>query len=308
MYCSNCGKPVADDAKFCKYCGHDFSNDELGEEIVEPTKENIDSPNASFSEIQPANSNINENISENNAVTKPALDGENKPTLDELSSEKKQIDNELSGEKKLSRRQRFKKQREIEDARSIENYTVTDSMVEEAPYLDKSRIEIKPIGTLKGLKAKEIAYVVGALVVMILVAVTLAVIRYNKKANDDTMSWLVILGYFLFFVIFFALGFGVDRFYNLMTLNELAVRRITIKKYGWKMQPLVLQDGRVASLDILGECDMCNGENKGTYHIEWQNDTLIAVCNYNRKHIYRIDLSDIVEAKETTDESSNSED
>ena len=301
MYCSRCGKQVPDDAHYCRYCGYDFST----EESTLPCDDSIDNVTNMETDTDTATQDSTPNTVDNVAehVDTTAIPPAN---LSNEANEDVNIEGTLS--RRQSRRKRIKKQREIEDARSLERYTVRDDMVDEARVLPSDRLVFTGKGKLSMLKAKEIIYIVLSALVMIGVGVGIYFIKANTEPKEDAMSGLVILGYMLFFVLFFALAVGVDRVYNLLTLNELESRRITLKKYGFRMEPLTLKNGMVYSLSISGECDECNAENKGTYNIEWQGDELIAVCCYNRAHLYRIDKDDILGEDTESGESESRED
>jgi len=193
------------------------------------------------------------------------------------------------------RRRRRKGEREIEDKRQLEKYTIKKENAVSAPFIDESRIQLIKKGKIRKLKAVEITSIVIAGLVMALSAIVLGVIKAGNRGEDEAMTWLVIATYMLFFAIFLSLAFGIDRLYNLLTLNELNVRKITVKKFGWAMRPLVLRGEDVYAVEIIGECELCEEGVKGTYHVERVGDSLIAVCGFNREHIFRIDEKKLTE-------------
>lgn len=285
MFCSKCGKELKDGVKFCKYCGYNLEEETLG------------------------------SIDNNNDAEKiVATDGENgdslrRSTQEGVDTEKSEItkNDGLEGAKDIcvdsavdptpkKRRRRRKGEREIEDKRQLEKYTIKEESASIAPFIDESRIKLIKKGKIGKLKAIEIVSVVIAGLVMILSAIVLGVIKADNRGEDEAMTWLVIATYILFFAIFLALAFGIDRLYNLLTLNELNVRKMTVKKYGWAMRPLILRGGDVYAVEIAGECELCEEGSKGTYHIERVGDSLIAVCGFNREHIFRIDEKALTES------------
>lgn len=283
MYCSKCGKELKDGVKFCKYCGYNLEE----EDLCSLGKEDA-----------------------GNGVT---ADGENGVLLDQSVNEDAYKENaespENSGAEGVKeaeregfadaapkrRRRRRKGEREIEDKRQLEKYTIKEENAVSAPLIDESRIQLIKKGKIRKLKAVEITSIVIAGLVMALSAIVLGVIKAGNRGEDEAMTWLVIATYTLFFAIFLSLAFGIDRLYNLLTLNELNVRKITVKKFGWAMRPLVLRGEDVYAVEIIGECELCEEGVKGTYHVERVGDSLIAVCGFNREHIFRIDEKKLTE-------------
>ncbi len=256
MYCSKCGKELKDGVKFCKYCGYNLEE----EDLCSLGKEDA-----------------------GNGVT---ADGENGVLLDQSVKEDAYKENaespENSGAEGVKeaecegsadaapkrRRRRRKGEREIEDKRQLEKYTIKEENAVSAPLIDESRIQLIKKGKIRKLKAVEITSIVIAGLVMALSAIVLGVIKAGNRGEDEAMTWLVIATYMLFFAIFLSLAFGIDRLYNLLTLNELNVRKITVKKFGWAMRPLVLRGEDVYAVEIIGECELCEEGVKGTYHVE----------------------------------------
>lgn len=283
MYCSKCGKELKDGVKFCKYCGYNLEE----EELCSLGKEDA-----------------------GNGVT---ADGENGVLLDQSVKEDaykenaespensgaegvKEAEREGSADAAPKRRRRRRKgEREIEDKRQLEKYMIKEENAVSAPLIDESRIQLIKKGKIRKLKAVEITSIVIAGLVMALSAIVLGVIKAGNRGEDEAMTWLVIATYMLFFAIFLSLAFGIDRLYNLLTLNELNVRKITVKKFGWAMRPLVLRGEDVYAVEIIGECELCEEGVKGTYHVERVGDSLIAVCGFNREHIFRIDEKKLTE-------------
>ncbi len=283
MYCSKCGKELKDGVKFCKYCGYNLEEEELCSLGKEDAGNGVtaDGENGAL-----LNQSIKEDASKEN-VESP-----------ENSSAEGVKAAEYGGSADVvpkRRRRRRKGEREIEDKRQLEKYTIKEENAVSAPLIDESRIQLIKKGKIRKLKAVEITSIVIAGLVMALSAIVLGVIKAGNRGEDEAMTWLVIATYMLFFAIFLSLAFGIDRLYNLLTLNELNVRKITVKKFGWAMRPLVLRGEDVYAVEIIGECELCEEGVKGTYHVERVGDSLIAVCGFNREHIFRIDEKKLTE-------------
>lgn len=283
MYCSKCGKELKDGVKFCKYCGYNLEEEELCSLGKEDAGNGVtaDGENGVL-----LDQSVKEDAYKENAESPENSDAEGV----------KDAESEGSADAAPKRRRRRRKgEREIEDKRQLEKYTIKKENAVSAPFIDESRIQLIKKGKIRKLKAVEITSIVIAGLVMALSAIVLGVIKAGNRGEDEAMTWLVIATYMLFFAIFLSLAFGIDRLYNLLTLNELNVRKITVKKFGWAMRPLVLRGEDVYAVEIIGECELCEEGVKGTYHVERVGDSLIAVCGFNREHIFRIDEKKLTE-------------
>lgn len=283
MYCSKCGKELKDGVKFCKYCGYNLEEEELCSLGKEDAGNGVtaDGENGVLLDQSVKEDAYKENAeSPENSGAEGVKEAEREGSADAASKR---------------RRRRRKGEREIEDKRQLEKYTIKEENAVSAPLIDESRIQLIKKGKIRKLKAVEITSIVIAGLVMALSAIVLGVIKAGNRGEDEAMTWLVIATYMLFFAIFLSLAFGIDRLYNLLTLNELNVRKITVKKFGWAMRPLVLRGEDVYAVEIIGECELCEEGVKGTYHVERVGDSLIAVCGFNREHIFRIDEKKLTE-------------
>ncbi len=283
MYCSKCGKELKDGVKFCKYCGYNLEEEDLCSLGKEDAGNGVtaDGENGAL-----LDQSVKEDAYKENAES-PENSG---------AEGVKEAEREGSADAAPKRRRRRRKgEREIEDKRQLEKYTIKEENAVSAPLIDESRIQLIKKGKIRKLKAVEITSIVIAGLVMALSAIVLGVIKAGNRGEDEAMTWLVIATYMLFFAIFLSLAFGIDRLYNLLTLNELNVRKITVKKFGWAMRPLVLRGEDVYAVEIIGECELCEEGVKGTYHVERVGDSLIAVCGFNREHIFRIDEKKLTE-------------
>ena len=283
MYCSKCGKELKDGVKFCKYCGYNLEEEELCSLGKEDAEKEVTSDGENGALL---NQSIKEDASKEN-VESPENSGAEGVKAAEYGGSADVVPKR--------RRRRRKGEREIEDKRQLETYTIKEEKAVSAPFIDESRIQLIKKGKIRKLKAVEITSIVIAGLVMALSAIVLGVIKAGNRGEDEAMTWLVIATYMLFFAIFLSLAFGIDRLYNLLTLNELNVRKITVKKFGWAMRPLVLRGEDVYAVEIIGECELCEEGVKGTYHVERVGDSLIAVCGFNREHIFRIDEKKLTE-------------
>lgn len=145
-------------------------------------------------------------------------------------------------------------------------------------------IKIKSKGTRTSIIARSYALIVGMLIVIIAATVCIFVVKAHDMSPVIGMTVIMIL----VFTLFIALIFLVEALFKIKQLNALSDRQIVIPRYSMKKLPLFEIGGYVFEMDIDKVCPECDGEIKGDIHIEKIHNTLVAICNYNRKHFYRI--------------------
>lgn len=145
-------------------------------------------------------------------------------------------------------------------------------------------IKIKSKGTRTSIIARSYALIIAMLIVIIAAAVCIFVVKSNDLSPVIGMTIIMLL----VFTLFIALIFLVEALFKIKQLGALSDRQIVIPKYSMKKLPLFELGGYVFEMDIDKVCPECDEEIKGDIHIEKIHDTLVAICNYNRKHFYRI--------------------
>lgn len=145
-------------------------------------------------------------------------------------------------------------------------------------------IKIKSKGTRTSIIARSYALIIAMLIVIIAAAVCIFVVKSHDLSPVIGMTVIMLL----VFTLFIALIFLVEALFKIKQLGALSDRQIVIPRYSMKKLPLFELGGYVFEMDIDKVCPECDGEIKGDIHIEKIHDTLVAICNYNRKHFYRI--------------------
>lgn len=149
---------------------------------------------------------------------------------------------------------------------------------------DYDDIKIKSKGTRTSIIARCYVLIVAMLIVIIAAAVSIVVVKGQDISPVIGMTVIMIL----VFTLFIALIFLVEALFKIKQLSALSDRQIVIPRYSMKKLPLFELGGYVFEMDIDKVCPECDGEIKGDIHIEKIHGTLVAICNYNRKHFYRI--------------------
>lgn len=172
-------------------------------------------------------------------------------------------------------------QNEIEESKVVLSEKDLSGALGEWNYDD---IKIKTKGTKTGIIARSYALIASMLLLIIASAVCVFVVKSQELSPVIGMTIIMVL----VFTLFIALIFLVESLFKIKQLSALSDRQIVIPRYSMKKLPLFEIGGYVFEMDIDKICPECDGEIKGDIHIEKIHDTLVAICNYNRKHFYRI--------------------
>lgn len=172
-------------------------------------------------------------------------------------------------------------QNEIEESKVVLSEKDLSGALGEWNYDD---IKIKTKGTKTGIIARSYALIASMLLLIIASAVCVFVVKSQELSPVIGMTIIMVL----VFTLFIALIFLVESLFIIKQLSALSDRQIVIPRYSMKKLPLFEIGGYVFEMDIDKICPECDGEIKGDIHIEKIHDTLVAICNYNRKHFYRI--------------------
>lgn len=172
-------------------------------------------------------------------------------------------------------------QNAIEEAKVVISEKDLSGALGEWNYDD---IKIKTKGTKTGIIARSYALIAAMLLLIIASAICVFVVKSQELSPVIGMTIIMVL----VFTLFIALIFLVESLFKIKQLSALSDRQIVIPRYSMKKLPLFEIGGYVFEMDIDKICPECDGEIKGDIHIEKIHDTLVAICNYNRKHFYRI--------------------
>lgn len=172
-------------------------------------------------------------------------------------------------------------QNEIEESKVVISEKDLSGALGEWNYDD---IKIKTKGTKTGIIARSYALIATMLLLIIASAVCVFVVKSQELSPVIGMTIIMIL----VFTLFIALIFLVESLFKIKQISALSDRQIVIPRYSMKKLPLFEIGGYVFEMDIDKICPECDGDIKGDIHIEKIHDTLVAICNYNRKHFYRI--------------------
>lgn len=172
-------------------------------------------------------------------------------------------------------------QNEIEESKVVLSEKDLSGALGEWNYDD---IKIKTKGTKTGIIARSYALIASMLLLIIASAVCVFVVKSQELSPVIGMTIIMLI----VFTLFIALIFLVESLFIIKQLSALSDRQIVIPRYSMKKLPLFEIGGYVFEMDIDKICPECDGEIKGDIHIEKIHDTLVAICNYNRKHFYRI--------------------
>lgn len=175
--------------------------------------------------------------------------------------------------------------KQLEDKLQEEKTVIKEDDILKADYWDTDKLKYVKVGEKSSLRMKNVI----VMAVSVILAIGLFALAIVMKTLDINSYVAFIILFISILAMFFALAVTVEKYFNINALNNLKERQVIIRRYGLKKPAEFLIDKYVFRLDILGECNKCEGEIIGDLHIERIENKLVVVCNINRKHIWTID-------------------
>lgn len=179
--------------------------------------------------------------------------------------------------------------RQAEDMLQESKTIVACEDMDSAIELDYSLIKVKRKGELFSLRLRSVFV---AIIAFICSGAGLAMAFLLKGVDGN--QWLLFTGIFGgILIIFLGLAVAVERLNLISIYGSLKEQVITVPKYGLRKTPMFLLGGFVFTMDTDCECPTCKLERgekdvKGDLHVELILGRAVAVCNFNRKHIFNI--------------------
>ena len=128
-----------------------------------------------------------------------------------------------------------------------------------------------------------------------LCCITVIALRQYTELLDglDTIGTaIVLLGAFL---LLFGNGASVaNSAYYLAKLNALKKQGVGVSKINYGKNPTAVYAGRVYEVAVAEGCPAC--ATPTAMHIEQVQDMLVAVCNADRNHLYKLDKARVINA------------
>lgn len=128
-----------------------------------------------------------------------------------------------------------------------------------------------------------------------LCCITVIALRQYTELLDglDTIGTaIVLLGAFL---LLFGNGASVaNSAYYLAKLNALKKQGVGVSKINYGKNPTAVYAGRVYEVAVAEGCPACASPT--AMHIEQVQDMLVAVCNADRNHLYKLDKARVINA------------
>lgn len=122
----------------------------------------------------------------------------------------------------------------------------------------------------------------------------IAIRQYTKLLDGlDTLGTaIVLLGAFL---LLFGNGASVaNSSYFIARLNALKKQGLGVSKINYGKNPTAVYAGNVYEVSVSDTCPKC--EQPTAMHIEQVQDMLVAVCNADRNHLFRLDKAFVLNA------------
>ncbi len=178
---------------------------------------------------------------------------------------------------------------------------------ETAELLEKSYIHAEDVSktqvtelrvTYRGKLSEEFARAgikVGVSALLMIACVVVIALRQYTELMDglDTIGTaIVLLGAFL--LLFGNGASAANSAYYLSKLNGLKKQGVGVSKINYGKNPTAVYAGGVYEVAVAQACPAC--EVPAAMHIEQVQDMLVAVCNADRNHLYKLDKARVINA------------
>ena len=178
---------------------------------------------------------------------------------------------------------------------------------ETAELLEKSYIHAEDVSktqvtelrvTYRGKLSEEFARAgikVGVSALLMIACVVVIALRQYTELMDglDTIGTaIVLLGAFL--LLFGNGASAANSAYYLSKLNGLKKQGVGVSKINYGKNPTAVYAGGVYEVAVAQACPAC--EVPTAMHIEQVQDMLVAVCNADRNHLYKLDKARVINA------------
>ena len=178
---------------------------------------------------------------------------------------------------------------------------------ETAELLEKSYIHAEDVSktqvtelrvTYRGKLSEEFARAgikVGVSALLMIACVVVIALRQYTQLMDglDTIGTaIVLLGAFL--LLFGNGASAANSAYYLSKLNGLKKQGVGVSKINYGKNPTAVYAGGVYEVAVAQACPAC--EVPTAMHIEQVQDMLVAVCNADRNHLYKLDKARVINA------------
>lgn len=172
----------------------------------------------------------------------------------------------------------------ISDAIQEEKASVHEEEIAGAQFLDYNDITIKSKGNLNGLRFRSIISTALGIIVCLAAFVCAMLIAKLDFDWNGTVKYVLLM--ISIIVIFIALIYILEFINKIRMYSSLTERTVIIPRFSLRGTPLFVLGGFVFTMDICKHCPDCDGDIIGDLHFERIHDRLVAICNFNRKHIY----------------------
>lgn len=190
----------------------------------------------------------------------------------------------ISSKKKLTYLER-KQQKEAEQLQLMQKAYVSIEQVEKAKEFDCDKLIIEKKGLLEKTKRSAIIRIAIA-VILVLASLAWAFVTINSDLNKNIKLVAIFAA---FITIFFAASIFISDLHLALVLNRMQQSVFAAKKikYGKPLQ--IYYEGYLYEVMVDAKCEEC----LGNMHIEEVEGNFVVVCNLNREHVYKLDLSKV---------------
>lgn len=176
--------------------------------------------------------------------------------------------------------------RQISDAIQEEKVSIHEEEILNSEYLKYEDINIKSKGNVNGLRFRSIILAIVSITVCLAAFVSAMLLAKLESNWNNTVKYILLM--LSIIIIFIALIYAIDYISKIKLYSSLVEKTIIIPRFSLRGAPIFVIGGFVFIMDVDKPCPHCNGDIIGDLHFEKIHDQLVAVCNYNRKHFYRV--------------------
>ena len=188
----------------------------------------------------------------------------------------------------------FIKRRQLREKETAELLEKSYIHAEDVSKTQVTELRVTYCGKLSEEFARAGIKVGVSALLMIACVVVIALRQYTELMDglDTIGTAIVLLGAFL--LLFGNGASAANSAYYLSKLNGLKKQGVGVSKINYGKNPTAVYAGGVYEVAVAQACPAC--EVPTAMHIEQVQDMLVAVCNADRNHLYKLDKARVINA------------
>ncbi|MDE6550320.1 MAG: hypothetical protein K2M44_02305 [Clostridia bacterium] len=157
--------------------------------------------------------------------------------------------------------------------------------------------ECKKLMRIAALKIALFAFIMAGSIAVIIIR------QYTSLMSSVSDTWTTVILLIAFIAIFGMLALLYDTAYYLVRCIRLNKQGEGVAKINFGKPPVAISAGKLYNIALDFNCPKC--ANPTSMHIEQVDDMFVAVCDYDRTHMLKIEVEEILENIRPTQYSSD---